>query len=49
MEKFATTNKKLTEWVNKMAKLCSPERIVWIDGSEEQKLVLEMMLPGPSI
>ncbi|TAM36762.1 phosphoenolpyruvate carboxykinase (GTP), partial [bacterium] len=41
MEKFPTTNKKLTEWVNKMAKLCSPERIVWIDGSPEQKLLLE--------
>jgi phosphoenolpyruvate carboxykinase (GTP) len=41
MEKAPTANKKLIEWVNKMAKLCSPGRIVWIDGSEEQKLILE--------
>ncbi len=41
MEKFPTTNKKLIEWVNSMAKLCSPQRIVWIDGSDEQKQLLE--------
>ena len=41
MEKFPTTNKKLIVWVNLMAKLCSPVRIVWINGSEEQKQLLE--------
>ena len=41
MDKTPTTNKKLIEWVNKMVKLCQPERIVWIDGSTEQKLLLE--------
>ncbi|MBU4419215.1 MAG: phosphoenolpyruvate carboxykinase, partial [Candidatus Omnitrophica bacterium] len=41
MGKIPTTNKKLMEWVNTMAKLCAPERIVWIDGSDEQRLVLE--------
>ena len=41
MEKIPTTNKKLIDWVNKMAKLCAPENIVWIDGSGEQKLALE--------
>ena len=41
MEKAPTTNKKLIDWVNAMAKLCVPEHIVWIDGSDEQKLRLE--------
>ncbi len=41
MEKFPTTNKKLIDWVNLMAKLCSPVRIVWIDGTDEQKQLLE--------
>ncbi|MDD5476859.1 MAG: phosphoenolpyruvate carboxykinase (GTP) [Candidatus Omnitrophica bacterium] len=41
MEKIPTTNKKLLDWVNKMAKLCGPQDIVWIDGTEEQKLALE--------
>ncbi|MFH1283875.1 MAG: phosphoenolpyruvate carboxykinase (GTP) [bacterium] len=33
----ASRNKKLNSWVLKMAQLCSPEKIVWIDGSEELK------------
>ena len=41
MEQAPTTNKKLLDWVNKMAKLCGPEQIVWINGSDEQKLALE--------
>jgi len=41
MENFPTTNKKLIEWVSKAVNLCRPDRIVWIDGSEEQKLLLE--------
>ena len=41
MSKYPTTNKKLADWVDKMAKLCKPDRIVWIDGSDEQKLSLE--------
>jgi len=41
MKSFPTSNKKLADWVVKMAKLCGPERIVWIDGSEEQKIFLE--------
>jgi phosphoenolpyruvate carboxykinase (GTP) len=36
-----THNKKLKAWVNKMAKLCQPDEIVWIDGSPEQKARLE--------
>jgi phosphoenolpyruvate carboxykinase (GTP) len=41
MKKSPTHNKKLNDWVNKMAKLCEPDNIVWIDGSEEQKHLLE--------
>lgn len=36
-----TRNKKLEEWIAQMAKLCQPDDIVWIDGSEEQKRQLE--------
>jgi phosphoenolpyruvate carboxykinase (GTP) len=39
--KFPTHNKKLKDWVIKMARLCNPDSIVWIDGSEEQKHLLE--------
>jgi phosphoenolpyruvate carboxykinase (GTP) len=41
MDNFPTTNKKLIDWVNKASKLCGPEKIIWIDGSEEQKKTLE--------
>ena len=41
MEKFPTHNKKLTEWVKKMARMCQPDDIIWIDGSDEQKALLE--------
>ncbi|MFH0790784.1 MAG: phosphoenolpyruvate carboxykinase (GTP) [Candidatus Omnitrophota bacterium] len=41
MDKVPTDNKKLINWVNKMAGMCQPERIVWIDGSEAQKKQLE--------
>lgn len=41
MSKFPTHNKKLIDWVNRMAKLCQPEEIVWIDGSDEQRKQLE--------
>ncbi|MFH0826782.1 MAG: phosphoenolpyruvate carboxykinase (GTP) [Candidatus Omnitrophota bacterium] len=39
--KFLTHNKKLKDWVAKMARLCHPDAIVWIDGSLEQKFQLE--------
>ena len=41
MTKFPTHNKKLIDWVNKMARMCRPEGVVWIDGSESQKARLE--------
>jgi len=41
MKKFPTHNKKLRDWVAKMAKLCQPLDIVWIDGTDARKLILE--------
>jgi phosphoenolpyruvate carboxykinase (GTP) len=31
-----TTNKHLIRWVEKMTDLCQPERVHWIDGSQEE-------------
>ncbi len=31
-----TTNKHLTRWVEKMADLCQPDRVRWIDGSQAE-------------
>lgn len=31
-----TENKYILEWIEEAVALCQPERIVWIDGSEEQ-------------
>ena len=31
-----TNNRYITDWVEEQAKLCKPDQIVWIDGSEEQ-------------
>jgi phosphoenolpyruvate carboxykinase (GTP) len=31
-----TTNKHLVRWVEKMAELCQPARIHWVDGSQEE-------------
>jgi phosphoenolpyruvate carboxykinase (GTP) len=36
-----TNHKELIEWVNKMAAMCKPDDIMWIDGSEEQRKKLE--------
>ena len=32
-----TQHRELQEWVEEMARLCEPDSIVWIDGSEEEK------------
>ncbi len=31
-----TTNKYVNDWVNEMTNLVKPDKVVWIDGSEEQ-------------
>lgn len=31
-----TTNKHLIRWVEKMADLCRPDAIHWVDGSERE-------------
>jgi phosphoenolpyruvate carboxykinase (GTP) len=32
-----TNHKELLTWILDMAKMCNPDKIVWIDGSEKQK------------
>jgi phosphoenolpyruvate carboxykinase (GTP) len=32
-----TQHRELQKWVEEMARLCQPDSIVWIDGSEEEK------------
>jgi len=41
MAKMQTHSKKVKDWVTKMARMCEPDEIVWIDGSAEQKERLE--------
>lgn len=47
-ENLMTNNKYVSEWIREMAELTCPDRIVWIDGSEEQTELLhrEAMATG---
>jgi phosphoenolpyruvate carboxykinase (GTP) len=39
-----TSNKHLIRWVEKMADLCQPARVVWLDGSDEEDTRLKQEL-----
>ena len=41
MENFPTSSKKLIDWVKKIKNLCQPDDIVWIDGTDAQRIKLE--------
>jgi phosphoenolpyruvate carboxykinase (GTP) len=42
-----STNKHLLQWVKKMADLCQPESIHWVDGSaEENESFYKQMVAG---
>ena len=34
-------NEVLDNWINEMAMMCNPDRIVWVSGSQEEKEKLE--------
>jgi len=40
-DEMKITNKKLKNWVQKMATLCQPDRLVWLNGSNQEKRRLE--------
>jgi len=39
--KYPTSNKKLKNWIEQVARMCQPDNIVWIDGSNVQREMLE--------
>ncbi len=39
-----TTNKDVTRWVERIARLCQPDRVHWVDGSAEENQALFRMM-----
>ena len=48
LENPPTRNKQLLEWVDEMAALAKPERVVWCDGSQDEwdRLTEQMVEAG---
>lgn len=46
-----TTNKKLLDWVAEIEKMCTPDQVVWCDGSTEEydRLMAQMVESGMAI
>jgi phosphoenolpyruvate carboxykinase (GTP) len=46
-----TTNKKLLDWVAEIEKMCTPDQVVWCNGSTEEydRLMAEMVASGMAI
>ncbi|VGO23309.1 phosphoenolpyruvate carboxykinase (GTP) [Pontiella sulfatireligans] len=46
-----TTNKKLLDWVAEVEAMCTPDQVVWCDGSKEEydRLMAEMVESGAAI
>jgi phosphoenolpyruvate carboxykinase (GTP) len=46
-----TKNKKLLSWVAEVQKMCTPDRVVWCDGSKKEydSLMAEMVASGTAI
>ena len=44
-KKAAPKNAKLHAWVDSIKKLCTPDKVVWCDGSKKEwKDICEMMV-----
>ncbi len=46
-----TTNQKLLDWVAEVTAMCTPDQVVWCDGSKEEydRLMVEMVESGMAI